>query len=75
MVWIVLAAAACVVRFEYVRLYRRKQFKDLSISACLLGFAATLFILRSAHVPIPDPLDWIGAVYKPASKFILSALS
>ncbi|CAI6083516.1 hypothetical protein [Cohnella sp. JJ-181] len=75
MIWIALIAAACVVRFEYVKLYRRKQFKDLSISACLLGFAMTLFILRSAGVPIPDPLDWISAVYKPASKIILSALS
>jgi len=75
LIWIVLAAAACVVRFDFVKLYRQKQFKDLSISACLLGCAVTLFILRSARVPIPDPLDWINAVYKPASKIILSALS
>lgn len=75
MLWIALIAAVCVVRFEYVKLYRRKQFKELSISACLLGFALTLFILRSARVPIPDPLDWITAVYKPVSKVILSALS
>ena len=75
MLWISLIAAACVVRYQYPKLKRSKQTKELWLSACILVFAVGLSIAQSFHAPIPNPLDWITVIYKPMSKIILSALS
>ncbi|NBD25173.1 hypothetical protein [Paenibacillus glycinis] len=75
MLWISLIAAACVVRYQYPKLKRRKQLKELWLSASILVFALGLSVAQSFHAPIPNPLDWITAIYKPMSKVVLSALS
>ncbi|SFJ21570.1 hypothetical protein SAMN02799624_03644 [Paenibacillus sp. UNC496MF] len=75
MIWIVLIMAALVVRFQYPRLKRNGQKKELAVSACLLAAAVTLSMLQSFRVELPNPLDWLTVVYKPLSKAVLSMLN
>ncbi|QHT63305.1 hypothetical protein GXP70_27300 [Paenibacillus lycopersici] len=74
MIWIVLIMAAGVVRFEYPKLLRGGQLKELALSACLLIIGVTLTFLQSFHVQLPNPLDWLTVIYKPMSRAVLSTL-
>lgn len=41
----------------------------------LLAFSLMLCVAQKRHWPIPNPLDWITAVYKPMSNAILSVFN
>lgn len=59
---IVLVAAACAL-IEIPSLRGRK--KELWVFSLLLAFGAALGIASALHVPVPNPLDWIAAVFRP----------
>lgn len=73
MLWIVILIAAGAVWYEYPRLMRASQFKELRLFSFLLAFGILLSVAESMHWPIPNPLDWITALYKPLSTAVLSA--
>jgi hypothetical protein len=60
---------------EVPSLLRKKMKKELRIYAILLVVSTTLSILLAAHVKLPNPLDWIIAIYKPVSDAVLKLLS
>lgn len=67
-------AAAGAMLYEYPRLLRARQRKELWLFTLTTAFAVMLCVLQSLHVVLPNPLDWITAIYKPMSRVILSAL-
>ncbi|QHW33761.1 hypothetical protein GZH47_25155 [Paenibacillus rhizovicinus] len=74
MEWIVLIILAGTAFYEYPRLRRAGQFKELWLFTFLLAFGMLLSVAEYLHMPIPNPLDWITALYKPMSRTILSTL-
>nr|WP_170312353.1 hypothetical protein [Paenibacillus sacheonensis] len=63
------------VVYEYPRLRRAKQFKELWLFMILLAVGVLLSVAEELHLPIPDPLNWLTAIYKPMSRIVLSALN
>ncbi|SEN99356.1 hypothetical protein [Paenibacillus sp. OV219] len=72
MLWIAFLVAAGAVSYEYPKLRRAKQFKELWVFAVTLAFGLVLSIAENQHFPIPNPLDLITTLYKPMSRAILS---
>jgi hypothetical protein len=48
--------------------------KDLWAFSILLLLGTGISVAEALHVGIPNPLDWIAAVYQPFSNWITSAL-
>lgn len=63
----ILAAALGIAMIEVPSLLRKNLRKELWVFSILLLFATGLSIAKRLHVKIPNPLDWIAAVYKPFS--------
>ncbi|MFB0840919.1 hypothetical protein [Paenibacillus oleatilyticus] len=69
-VLLVLLAAAGMVAIEWRSLMERKLKRELwtFFLLCLVG--TSLGIAEVLRLNIPNPLDWISALYKPLSNLI-----
>ncbi|MDO3676509.1 hypothetical protein [Paenibacillus ehimensis] len=69
-VMLVLLATAAIVAIEWRSLMKRRQKRELLtfFLLCLLG--TSLGIAEALQLGIPNPLDWITALYKPLSNLI-----
>ncbi|SDE32847.1 hypothetical protein SAMN02799630_05174 [Paenibacillus sp. UNCCL117] len=43
----------------------KRQYKECVVSLGLFAASGVLFLLRALHVPVPDVLDMLSAVYRP----------
>lgn len=71
--WIVSAivlVGGIIASIEAPALIRNKMTRELWIFAVVLAFAIAVSILHALRVPLPNPLDWITAVFKPVSDYI-----
>ncbi|AZN41302.1 hypothetical protein [Paenibacillus albus] len=75
MIWIAFLVAAGAVIYEYPRLRRARQFKELTVFTIIIVCGLMLSIALKKHLPIPNPLDFITAVYKPMSRVLLSVFN
>ncbi|WP_199613643.1 hypothetical protein [Paenibacillus alkalitolerans] len=66
----IIAAAVIIAIIEVPAMLKKKLKRDLTVFFILLLFGTTTAILQSLHVTLPNPLDWITFVYKPASDAI-----
>ncbi|WP_010497333.1 hypothetical protein [Paenibacillus elgii] len=69
-VLLVLLAAAAIVAIEWRSLMERKLKRELwtFFLLCLIG--TSLGMAEALQLNIPNPLDWISALYKPLSNLI-----
>ncbi|UFJ39833.1 hypothetical protein LOK74_17525 [Brevibacillus humidisoli] len=63
-----------IALIEVPRLVRNRHRKELWVFSCLLLFGVGLGIAKSLDVEIPNPLDWITALYKPANDLLTGLL-
>jgi hypothetical protein len=70
----IIATGILISAIEIPPLLKKKQKKELIVFSILLLFAVALSIAESLRLPIPNPLDWITAIYKPISDFTYSLL-
>lgn len=70
----ILTAAVLIALFEVPSLLKRGYKKELWVFSVLLLVATGLCIAKSMDVKIPNPIDWISAVFKPLSDFLAGAL-
>jgi NhaP-type Na+/H+ or K+/H+ antiporter len=70
----ILAIAVLVAAMDVPRLLRKKLHKELWIFAILLVFGTALSMAQALHLKIPNPADWIAAVYKPVSDMVSTLL-
>jgi hypothetical protein len=68
----ILAVALLLAAIDVPSLTKDK--KELWVFTFLLLMGTGLCIAKVLHVGIPNPLDWIAAVYQPLSNWITSAL-
>lgn len=66
----ILAATGICAAYEIPSLLSRK--KDLWVFSFLLLLGTALAIVAALKGHIPNPLDWIAAVYKPVGNWMQS---
>jgi len=72
---ILMAGAVLAALLEYRSWAKRKHYRDIAFSACILGVGVLLGVLRLLRMPAPTPLGAIQTVFKPASRFLEKLLS
>lgn len=70
----VLATGMLVTALEAPYLWRKRLYKELILFGLLLLAGVLLGVLQSLGVPIPNPLDAITLLYKPASDWLVAIL-
>lgn len=63
----ILAAAVLIALMEVPSLMRKRYKKEMWVFCILLLLGTGLSIAQSLDMNIPNPFDWITAVYKPLS--------
>ncbi|CAH0313531.1 hypothetical protein SRABI96_05108 [Peribacillus sp. Bi96] len=66
----ILVIIAAIIAIDVPPLMRKKLKKELWIFSILLLFGTALSIAQALNIKIPNPLDWITAIYKPLSDMI-----
>ncbi|MED3909801.1 hypothetical protein P4646_12770 [Peribacillus simplex] len=66
----ILVIVAVIIAIDVPPLMRKKLKKELWIFYILLLFGTALSIAQALNIKIPNPLDWITAIYKPLSDMI-----
>ncbi|AXN38550.1 hypothetical protein ACFTQL_22590 [Peribacillus butanolivorans] len=69
-VTVILILVAIIIAIDVPSLLRKKLKKELWIFSVLLLFGTALSISQALNIKIPNPLDWITAIYKPLSDMI-----
>lgn len=62
----------CIV--EIPKMQKNKEYKELAAFSIILFFGTLLAILKSLNVKIPNPADFLAAVYSPLVDLIKGAL-
>ncbi|MEK3886188.1 hypothetical protein [Bacillus sp. FSL K6-3431] len=66
----ILVIVAVIIAIDVPPLLRKNLKKELWIFSILLLFGTALSIVQVLNIKIPNPLDWIAAIYKPLSDMI-----
>jgi len=68
----ILFLSGIIVAIELPSLLKKGQKKELYLFSFFLLFSMTLNILHSMHFPLPNPLDWLSAIFKPFNHLIVN---
>ncbi|MGO0063242.1 hypothetical protein ACTID9_24990 [Brevibacillus fluminis] len=66
----ILIAILVICFIEVPSLLKKKQRRELWTFSVLLLIGTGLNIALALHIELPNPLDWIIAVYKPVSDMV-----
>jgi len=66
----ILVVVAIIIIIDVPPLWRKKLIKELWVFSFLLLFGTALAIAQALHLKIPNPLDWMIAVYKPVADMV-----
>ncbi|MGP7818885.1 hypothetical protein [Niallia sp. 01092] len=70
----ILLVSIVIALIEVPPLLRKGLTKEIWVFSILLLFGTGLSIAEGLQMNIPNPLNWIGAVYKPFSDFLFGLL-
>lgn len=70
----IIIVVAIIVAIEAPALWKKRWIKELWVFSVLMLVGTSLSLAQALRAPIPNPLDWITAVYKPISDFLLGGL-
>jgi len=70
----IFAAAALIVAIEVPALIRKGYKKELWVFSILLIIGVGLSVALGLRVKLPNPSDWLTAVYRPVSNAIENLL-
>lgn len=73
---IVLTTAFSVILcfVEIPKMWKSKEYKELAVFSFLLCFGVVIAVLKSFDIDIPNPADFVEAVYSPIVTLIKGAL-
>ncbi|MEC0276126.1 hypothetical protein [Peribacillus frigoritolerans] len=66
----ILVIVAVIIAIDVPHLLREKLKKELWVFSILLLFGTVLSIAQALNIKIPNPLDWVTAIFKPLSDII-----
>lgn len=70
----ILLVAILIIVLELPPLLKKRQKKELWFFSLLLLFGIGLCIAKGLGLNLPNPFDWIAAIFKPLSNLITSLL-
>ncbi|QNG61702.1 hypothetical protein [Metabacillus idriensis] len=70
----ILVIVAVIIAIDVPSLLRKKAKKELWVFSILLLFGTVLSIAQALNIKIPNPIDWITALYQPLSDMIENLL-
>jgi hypothetical protein len=70
----IITVTLIIAGIELPTLLKTKKLKDLLVFFVILGLAFVLGCLQAMNITIPNPLDWIAFVFKPAGEMISAIL-
>jgi hypothetical protein len=70
----ILLSGCFIAVIEAPYLIQKKLKKELCIFFLLLLTGMAVCILQSLRLKLPNPLDWITAMYEPFSEFVFDML-
>jgi hypothetical protein len=70
----ILAVAVLIAVIEISSLRKRKSKKDLWAFSLLLLLGTGLSIAQGLQADIPNPLDWMAAIFQPLGNWMKSTL-
>ncbi len=62
----------CIV--EIPKMWTGKEYKELAVFSLILCFGIVVAVLKSLDMDIPNPADFVAAVYSPVVALIKGAL-
>lgn len=71
----VLVAAAVMAWVEVPDLRRKKAYRELAVFALLLAAGTGFGVAHSFRVPLPNPIELIFYVFRPASDMLKGILT
>lgn len=75
--WVItgfLITGGLIAAMETPYLIKKRMIKELLFFAVILLIGVILSILQALKIPIPNPLDWIIAIFKPIGDIVLGML-
>ncbi|MFJ8257522.1 hypothetical protein ACIQ4Z_09520 [Peribacillus asahii] len=66
----ILLIVVVIIAIDVPPLLRKKFKKELWIFSIFLLFGTALSIAQALNIKIPNPIDWITAIYKPLSDML-----
>ncbi|HZG80818.1 MAG TPA: hypothetical protein VEZ13_08635 [Brevibacillus sp.] len=70
----IVAVAVIIAMAEVPGLWKKRRMKEVWVFMLLLFLGTGIGIAESLTLQVPNPLDWITALYKPISDFIQAIL-
>ncbi|RJX37320.1 hypothetical protein D3P09_23495 [Paenibacillus pinisoli] len=70
----IVLTAVLIAMLEVPAMRKRRLKKELFLFFAILLLAAGIGIAQSLHITLPNPLDWVAAVYGPIGRLVDSAL-
>jgi hypothetical protein len=70
----ILLAAVCIFVVDGPRLWLEKMYRELLVFAVLLVAGVALGIAKVLDLPMPNPLEWISYLFKPAGEWMMRML-
>ncbi|MFJ7952786.1 hypothetical protein ACIQZG_14780 [Lysinibacillus sp. NPDC096418] len=70
----ILAISALIIYFEIPKLIKKNDTKTIWTFSILLFLGTTLSIAKGLNANIPNPLDWITALFKPIADLLKTLL-
>jgi hypothetical protein len=70
----IIVAAGIIMAIEIPGLLKKKWKKELWVFVILMVFSVGVSIAQSLQVKLPNPLDWITAVYQPFTNLVMKWL-
>lgn len=68
------AIAACICALEVPRMWRNRQWKELWLFGGLLALGIGVSVGLHLDADMPNPLDWLEAVFGPMGRFVEQTL-
>ncbi|MHA6480522.1 hypothetical protein ACX1C1_01075 [Paenibacillus sp. strain BS8-2] len=71
----IVALVAGIAFLEIPGLWRKHQFKELGMFIFILALGTVISCGLCLKLPMPNPMDWIGDVFRPLSQLTDTILS
>ncbi|MFD0677289.1 MULTISPECIES: hypothetical protein [unclassified Paenibacillus] len=62
----ILFVGLLLAAYETPKLFKKRWWRELCVFTVLISVAVAVGIANSLHVQLPNPMDWIQVIYRPA---------
>lgn len=75
LVAVVAAGCLAIGWLQGKALWLKRKRKEFFVFSAMMAAAAVLAVMQAAQVTLPNPLDWLSAIFKPVGLAINSVFT